>query len=291
VSARQPGRSLLSAPASDERKIERALTSPADAVILDLEDAVTAAKKSDGLRSLVSRSWLVGGVAVPLVVRVNQVRSPWCHQELIALCDPALPFSALMLPKVESAGDLAFVDRLLDGAEAAYGRPTPISIYALVETAASIQNLREIASASPRLGALVLGYADLGASLGRSPSRPDHWLGIQDILLTAARAAGIAAIDGPHLGIADDDPFRASVSHAAEFGFDGKWVIHPQQLATVNREFLPTPEQIQAAEGILAALAEGQSIGHGAVAVNGQMVDEALAVGARAVLARAAAAT
>jgi citrate lyase subunit beta / citryl-CoA lyase len=275
-------RSALSVPAGDERKVGHATAGPADEVILDLEDAVPPAQKTDALAWLVSRRW--SGVRAELTVRVNAARSPWCHQEIAALAAADLPFRALLVPKVESAGDLAFAERLLDGCEAAAGRTTPLVLHALIETAAGIAALGEIARASRRLERLTLGYADLGASLGRSSGQ--DWTFYQESLLTHARARGLTAFDGPYLGVDDGPAFQATVARAAELGFDGKWVIHPRQLAAVNARFSPSEEQVAHARRVVQALDEAHRTGVGAVSLDGQMIDEALAVGARRVLAR-----
>ena len=147
----------------------------------------------------------------------------------------------------------------------------------------------EIARASARLDGLILGYADLAASLGRGAGEPAEWRFAQDALLVAARAAGIAAIDGPYLGIRDDDAFRAQVAHARALGFDGKWAIHPAQTGALLEAFTPTDAEIEDARATLAALERAAAEGAGAVAAGDRMLDEALAVSARRVLARAGA--
>ncbi|MFF0105691.1 HpcH/HpaI aldolase/citrate lyase family protein [Streptomyces hirsutus] len=283
-------RSCLSVPGGDERKLAKAWQAEADEIVLDLEDAVPEAGK-EAARAAVGAA--LGHPDRPrgapqVAVRVNAPRTPWCHLDIQA-CAAAgeLPLS-LVVPKVENPGDLEFVDRLLDGAEAAAGRRAPITVQALIETAAGLANLREITAASPRLTALILGYADLGASLGRgAQAPPDSWLWTQDTLLVAARTAGLAAIDGPFLGVADDEEFGDRVRRARDLGFDGKWVIHPRQLKTVNTVFTPSAPEIDHARAVLDALDEAAGRGAGATALNGQMLDEAVAVAARRVLARA----
>ena len=193
-----------------------------------------------------------------------------------------------MLPKVEHPHDLAFADRLLAGAEAAAGRTTPVRLVALIETAAGLAAAAEIARASERLDGLVIGYADLAASLGRpSAGAAETWRFAQESVLVAARAAGIQAIDGPYLGTRDDDAFRASAAHARALGYDGKWAIHPAQLDALRETFTPTEEEVADAREVLAALERAAADGAGAVAADGQMLDEALALSARRVLARA----
>jgi citrate lyase subunit beta/citryl-CoA lyase len=256
----------------------------ADELVLDLEDAVAPADK-EAARGRVTRLLEEG---LRASVRVNAPGTPWCHRDLIALGSrPA----SIVLPKVEGAGDLAFVDRLLDGVEAAAGRARPLRVQALIETAAGLANVHEIAAASERLDALILGYADLAASLGRSAAGArdlDAWRPAQERLLLAARAHGLQAIDGPHLGVAVDDAFTAAVARARDLGFDGKWAIHPSQLAALNDAFTPTAEEVEGARAVVDALAaaeRGQAAG--AVALDGQMLDEAVRAAALRTLARA----
>ena len=283
-------RSVLSVPASDARKTAKALASSADEVVLDLEDAVAVAEKDTARASVVRALEACPAEATSrLCVRVNAPRSPWCHLDLVAVGGLEHGPASVVVPKVESAGDLAFVDRLLDGVEARTGRRTPLRVQALVETAAGLARVQEIAAASPRLEALVLGYADLGASLGMTAApeaRLALWLPAQSALLVAARAAGLAAVDGPHLGVAVDEAFTASAERARDLGFDGKWAIHPRQLDALNATFTPGPEQVAHARTVLAALEVGARDGAGAVLLDGQMLDEAVAVAARRVLAR-----
>ena len=163
-------------------------------------------------------------------------------------------------------------------------------LVALIETAAGLAAAAEIARASERLDALVLGYADLAASLGRpAAGAPEDWRFAQESVLVAARAAGIQAIDGPHLGTRDDDAFRAGAMHARALGYDGKWAIHPAQLDTLRETFTPTDEEVADAREVLDALERAAADGAGAVAAGDQMLDEALALSARRVLARAGA--
>ena len=285
-------RSVLSVPASDERKIAKALDSPADQVVLDLEDAVEPGSKDRAREVLVSvLSGLPESAAGRVTVRVNPARSPWCVEDVLALAGlPVLPGS-VVVPKVESPGDLAFVDRLLDGAEARSGRARPLGVQALVETAAGVAAVQGTAEAGERLEALVLGYADLAASLGvvAPPERRlALWLPVQSALLVAARSAGLQAVDGPHLGVHVDEGFSAATQRARDLGFDGKWAIHPRQVEALNEAFTPTDDELEHARAVLTALKQGAREGAaGAVLLDGQMLDEAVAVAARRVLARA----
>jgi citrate lyase subunit beta / citryl-CoA lyase len=280
-------RACLVVPGAPAAKLAKGATLAADEVVVDLEDAVVPAAKDDARAALVealSGEWAAESVAV----RVNAIGSPWCHRDLAALAASGREALTAVLPKVEHPHDLAFADRLMAGAEAAGGRSTPVRLLALVETAAGLAASTEIARASERLDGLILGYADLAASLGRTGEQ--DWRFAQESVLVAARAAGIQAIDGPYLGTRDDDAFRAQVTHARTLGFDGKWAIHPAQLDTLRQAFTPTDDELADAREVLAALERAAADGVGAVADGDRMLDEALALSARRVLARAGAA-
>ena len=281
----------MSVPGSSAKMLAKAPTRGADEIVIDLEDAVATSAKDEARATVVAALAEPGWQGVNCSVRVNAPRTPWCHADIIALASlPAGPAS-LVVPKVESAGDLAFVERLLDGVEAAAGCARPMRVQALIETAAGVSRVQEIAAASPRLDALILGYADLSASIGRAAgaSAPlDSWLAIQDQILLAARANDIAAIDGPFLGISVDEGFTAAAQRARDMGFDGKWAIHPAQVGALNELFTPSAEEVAHARAVIAALEEAErSGGAGAVALDGQMLDEAVRVAALRVLARA----
>lgn len=276
-------RSCLSVPGSSQRKLAKAAGLAADEVVIDLEDAVAVAAKEDARAATVAvlTNWTGPGVAV----RVNAPGTPWCHLDIAALgAVPALPTS-IVVPKVQSAGDLAFVERLLDGVEAGSGRRNPLPVQALIETAAGLARVQEIAAASARLDALILGYADLAASLGGARDL-DAWLPAQHAIVVAARANGLQAIDGPYLGVAADEGFHAAAARARDLGFDGKWAIHPSQIDALNATFTPGEAEVERARAIVAAL---ESAEEGAVELDGEMLDEAVRTAALRVLARAGA--
>ncbi|MGH2948645.1 MAG: HpcH/HpaI aldolase/citrate lyase family protein, partial [Solirubrobacteraceae bacterium] len=241
-------RDILVVPAAPAAKLAKGPGIDADEVVLDLEDAVIAAAKAEAreaVAAVLAGRWTAPAVAV----RVNAVGTPWCHLDIAAVAGSG---RTIVLPKVEHPDDLAFADRLLAGAEAAAGRSEPVRLLALIETARGLSAASVIARASERLDGLVLGYADLAASLGRGPGA--DWRFAQETVLVAARAAGIQAIDGPHLGVSDDDGFRAAVAHARALGFDGKWAIHPAQLPALRAAFTPSDEEVAEARATLAAL-------------------------------------
>jgi citrate lyase subunit beta / citryl-CoA lyase len=256
----------------------------ADEVVIDLEDAVAPAAKDEARAAVIELLGGWGGAAV--AVRVNAPRTPWCHPDLAALGALVDRPGSIVLPKVESPGDLAFVDRLLDGVEAAAGRAVPLRVQALIETAAGLARVQEIAGSSARLESLILGYADLAASLGGGRDL-DASLPAQHAVLTAARSHGLQAIDGPYLGIEPDERFRAAAARARDLGFDGKWAIHPSQVEPLSETFRPTDAELERARAVVEALESAERSGQGAVSLDGEMLDEAVRVAALRVLARA----
>lgn len=281
-------RCCLVVPASDSRKVAKALASPADEIVLDLEDAVAPDAKEAAR---------IAAAAVfrtrpdrPVAVRINQIGTGWCHHDLLALVEAAPPRGVtLVIPKVESAADLGFVDRLVRGAlaERAAERP-PVALDVLVETAAALRDLDSILAASDLVRAVVVGYADLAADLGRDAGGdPSLWDAVRHQVVAAARAAGTGAVDGPWLSTAADEAFTRDRARGRALGFDGTWVIHPAQVGEATRLFTPSTDEVAWAERVVAALEASVAAGAGAVALDGQMLDEAVAVRARRVLARA----
>jgi citrate lyase subunit beta/citryl-CoA lyase len=268
-------RSCLSVPGSSERMLAKAAALAADEVVIDLEDGVAPGDK-DAARGLVA-SVLDAGSLRGAAVRVNAPGSEWFEGDVAELSGRA---ESIVIPKVESAAELAEVDIAV---------PRGVRLQALVETAAGLQSAGEIAAASPRLDALILGYADLAASLGRGPGAdaPELWLHAQDTVLVAARAAGIQAIDGPHLAIRDEAGLRRWAAHTRTLGFDGKWAVHPDQLGPINEAFTPAAEELERAAAVVAALGEGAP---GAVELDGEMIDEAIRKQALSTVARGRAA-
>jgi citrate lyase subunit beta/citryl-CoA lyase len=284
VAAEQARRSVLSVPAGDSRRLLKALGAGADEVVVDLEDAVALADKAAAREQLAGFDWASVESAAAVSVRVNAPRTPWCHRDLeLAVSLPQV--LSVVVPKVESRADIGYVERLLDGLEAESGRERPIAVQALVETAAGMVGLPDIISTADRLSTIIVGYADLAASLGL-PSGGDagDWLPVQTAVVTHARAAGIDAVDGPFLGVDDGPEFRSAVARARQRGFDAKWVIHPRQVGEVSRAFTPAAVEIEHARRVLEALDDAARRGRGASVVDGALVDEAMALSARRVL-------
>ncbi len=278
-------RSCLSVPGSSEKMLAKAGKLHADEVVIDLEDSVAPGAKAEA-RELVCRVLAEGRPGPSLVaVRVNALDSPWYGDDVDALVERAGPaVDSLVVPKVERAEDVLEVGRMLDERGASMG------IQALVETAAGLLRVGEIATASQRVDTLILGYADLAASLRRAnPEQAcERWLYAQEAVLVAARAAGVEAIDGPFLAIADEEGLRRWAEHVRDLGYDGKWAIHPSQLALINQTFTPSDDELDRARDILAALAQAESdAARGAVQLDGKMIDEASRKQAERVVARA----
>jgi len=283
----KPRRSCLSVPGSNARMQAKAATLPADQVLLDLEDA-TATSEKQAARGTVVESLKTLGFGNKLVsVRVNGVDTAWCYRDIVDVVEAAGDrLDTLYVPKAESPGDVQFVDRLLSQIELARGWPVGrIGLEVLIESAAGLQRVDEIAHASPRLQSLTFGPGDLSASLGLgqltigtldSDYPGDVWHFALMRMLVAARVNGLLAIDGPYAAFNDLAGLEASARRTAALGFDGKWVIHPSQIEPVNRLYSPDPAAIARAEGIHAAYRQAtEGEGRGAVRFQGEMIDEA----------------
>jgi citrate lyase subunit beta/citryl-CoA lyase len=276
----------------------KAVTLDADQVLFDLEDA-TAPSEKVGARAVIVESLRAlefGQHAV--AVRVNGTDTRWCYRDVVEVVEAAGDrLDSIILPKAESAADVHFVDRLLSQIELARGWEVGrIGIEVLIESAQGLQQVDAIASASPRLHALIFGPGDLSASLGLGQltiGMPDSgydgdiWHYALVKLLVAARVNGLLAIDGPYAAFADLAGLERSARRTAALGFDGKWVIHPTQIELVNRVFSPDPATYARAEGILAAYRQAtEGEGRGAVRFEGEMIDEATRKMAEAVARR-----
>lgn len=276
-------------PGSSAKMIEKAKTLPADEVFLDLEDAVAPDAKSQA-RSRVAAALGEPGWAGQLRgVRVNDWTTPWTHADVIEVVAAAgAALDVVVLPKVTDVSHIHALDLLLGQLEATHGLPAGrIGIEAQIEDARGLTDIDAIA-AGPRVQALVLGPADLMASLnmrtlvvGEQPEGYDVGDAYHHILmriLVAARANGIAAIDGPYLKVRDTEAFRVVAGRSAALGYDGKWVLHPDQIAAGNQIFSPRQEAYDHAELILEAYEWHTSRAggaRGAVMLGDEMIDEA----------------
>lgn len=279
-------RSCLCSPARPAGKLEKAAVLAADEVVIDLEDSVPAELKAEAraaaAEALAEEEWTAATVSV----RVNAVGTPWFAEDVRAVAECAR-LDSVIVPKVESTADLEACERLLEASGTGASERAPVGLQALIESAAGLRAAAEIAAGSERLESLILGPADMSVSLGfPSPEEGPRWDFVRGAVLIAARAAGLQAIDGPFLQISDLEGLADSAGRAREFGFDGKWALHPAQIEPINQAFSASGEEISRAEAILAALESAASDG-GAVMLDGEMIDEASRKRALQILARA----
>lgn len=281
-------RSCLSVPARPPRKLEKAPGLSPDEIILDLEDSVPPELKEEAREAVAEALSRPGWEAPAVSVRVNGTSTPWYEDDLRAIA-AAERLDSVIVPKAEAAADIGRTAAFLEEAESGSARKQPVAIQALIESALGLRQVNEIAAGSDRLDALILGPADMSVSLGfPSPEEGDRWSFVRGAVLVAARAAGLQAIDGPFLQLADPDGLCASARRAREFGFDGKWALHPDQIEPLNEIFSPSPEEVAKARAIVEALE--REAGRGALLLEGEMIDEASRKRAELLLARAAAA-
>ena len=275
----RPRRSVLYMPGANERALEKAKALPADALILDLEDAVAPDAKAEA-RARVCDAVRSGGYGDrELAIRVNALGTEWHAADLAAAAE-AGP-DAVLVPKVNSAAEvLALVDALEARA------PAETQLWAMLETPVAVLHAEEIATASARLTVLVMGTNDLAKELhaARVPGRAPLQLGLQACLM-AARLAGKVILDGVYNDVKDLDGFRAECQQGRQLGFDGKTLIHPGQVEPCNEAFAPDEAEIASAREIIAAFDEAQAEGRGVATVGGRMIENLHVEEARRVLA------
>jgi len=275
----RPRRSLLFMPGSNPRALEKARSLPADGLIIDLEDAVAAEAKEEA-RAIVAAALVAGGYGGrEIVLRVNPLDTPWGHADLAAAA--TLPIDAVLLPKVESADRVRVSVSLLD----ALGAPERLDVWCMIETPLGILEAAQIAAASPRLTVLVLGTSDLTKDLHAVATR-DRLPLITALGLTmlAARAHGLAILDGVHLDLSDEEGFALVCRQGRELGFDGKTVIHPSQIGPANAAFAPSAAEIEWSRRIIAAHAAAAAAGKGVVQVDGKLIESLHVENARRLL-------
>lgn len=278
----RPRRSVLYLPASNERALEKAKSLPVDALILDLEDAVSPDAKvlAREQACAAARSGAYG--RRELTVRVNGIGSQW-HDDDLAAVSAAGP-DAIVVPKVGSAAEVRALVAAMDAA----GAPASTQLWAMVETPRAVLHAEEIASASERLTCLVLGTNDLNKELGAAfvAGRQPLLVGISLVLL-AARSAGIAVLDGVYNDVKDADGFRAECRQGRELGFDGKTLIHPGQVQVCNEVFAPSADQVDDARAVIEAFEAAQAQGRGVATVGGRLIESLHVETAHKVLATA----
>lgn len=279
-------RSELATPGSSPKMIAKAAASAADLAFLDLEDSVApvnkVAARANIITGLKEHDW---GNTIR-AVRVNEVGSQWCHQEVIDLVTEAGAYiDIIIIPKIRSPREIWFVDTLLTELEGGLDLPHRIGLEVLIEEVEALANVEEIAQCCDRLEALILGVGDLAASqgvrlghIGETGGYPgDIWHYARAKMIVAARAAGIDAIDGPFANFGDPDGYRQEAGWATSLGCVGKWAIHPSQIEIANEVFSPTADEVSQARAVIDAVRESEAAGAGAANLGGFMIDAATA--------------
>jgi len=282
--ALRPRRSVLYMPGANERALTKAEALPADALILDLEDAVAPDAKADARDRVCEAAASDRYGAREVTIRINGIGTPWHDDDLraVAAAGPA----AVVVPKVDSADD---VHAIVKGLEAG-GAPDHTSVWAMIETPIAMLHAEEIGRASERLTVLVMGTNDLAKELQAEhvPGRGPLLTGL-GLSLLAARATGKVILDGVYNDIKDAEGFEAECVQGRQMGFDGKTLIHPSQLDPCNRVFAPTPDEVDKARRIIEAFEQAEAEGRGVVTVDGRMVENLHVDQARRTLAVTAA--
>lgn len=278
----RPRRSVLYMPGSKQRALEKAKTLPADTLILDLEDAVTPYEKANA-RQLVCAAVRAGGYGQrELVIRINSLDTQWGQEDLAAAC-AAAP-DAILIPKVESAELVQHIEATMKS----HGAQPKTAIWAMMETPLGALNAAQIATATPRLGCFILGTNDLVKDLDaeHTPTREPVMTAL-GLCVLAAKAHGLAVIDGVYNAFKDDDGLRESCLQGRAMGFDGKTLIHPAQIDVCNEIFSPNEEALELARRQVDAFTEATDKGEGVAVVDGRIVENLHVETANRLLAKA----
>jgi len=302
----RPNRCQLFGPGSRPALFAKMAASAADVINLDLEDSVAPDDKPSARAAVIAAISAVDWGAKTLSVRINGLDTPFWYRDVVDLLEQAGDrLDQIMIPKVGCAADVYAVDALVTAVERAKGRSRPISFEVIIESAAGICHVEEIAAASPRLQAISLGAADFAASMGMQTTGiggtqenyymlrdgvrhwPDPWHWAQVAIVAACRSHGILPVDGPFGDFSDDEGFRAQARRSATLGMVGKWAIHPKQIPLANEVFTPSDAAVAEAREILAAMAAARTRGEGATVYQGRLVDIASIKQAEVIVAQA----
>lgn len=288
----RPNRCQLFGPGSNTKLFPKMAASDADVINLDLEDSVSPSDKDAARANIIEAINTIDWNTKYLSVRINSLDTPYWYRDVVDLLEQAGDrIDQIMIPKVGCAADIYAVDALITAIERAKGRTKQVSLEVIIESAAGIAHVEEIAASSPRLQAMSLGAADFAASMGmqttgiggtqenyymqhgenRHFSDPWHWA--QAAIVAACRTHGILPVDGPFGDFSDDEGFRAQAKRSATLGMVGKWAIHPKQIALANEVFTPSDEAVAEAREILAAMKDATARGEGATVYKGRLVD------------------
>lgn len=300
-------RCQLFGPGSRPALFEKMAASAADVINLDLEDSVAPDDKEEARKNIIEAIGDVDWGDKHLAVRINGLDTPYWYRDVVDLLEQASDrLDQIMIPKAGCAGDLYAVDALVSAIEVAKGRKKRLAFEVIIETAAGIAHVEEIAAASDRLQAMSLGAADFAASMGMQTtgiggtqenyymhhegakywSDPWHWA--QAAIVAACRTHGVLPVDGPFGDFSDAEGFKAQARRSATLGMVGKWAIHPSQIALANEVFTPSAEALAEAREILAAMEEAKASGAGATVYKGRLVDIASIKQAEVIVSQAA---
>ncbi|MEZ5756012.1 MAG: L-malyl-CoA/beta-methylmalyl-CoA lyase [Paracoccaceae bacterium] len=288
----RPNRCQLFGPGSRPAIFAKMAASEADVINLDLEDSVAPSDKAIARENIIEAISGVDWGRKTLSVRINGLDTPWWYRDVVDLLEKGGDrLDQIMIPKVGCAEDIYAVDALVTAVERAMGRTKPIAFEVIIESAAGISHVEEIAAASPRLQAMSLGAADFAASMGMQTtgiggtqenyymlregakhwSDPWHWA--QAAIVAACRTHGILPVDGPFGDFSDDEGFRAQARRSATLGMVGTWAIHPKQVTLANEVFTPSEQAVAEAREILEAMEAAKARGEGATVYKGRLVD------------------
>ncbi len=302
----------LAVPGSSVKLFEKAAKSAADVIFLDLEDAVAPDDKPQARKNIVQALQDIDWGRKTMSVRINALDTHYMYRDVVEVVEAAGDkLDLIMVPKVGTAADIYAVDMLLTQIETAKGFKKRIGIEAIIETALGMQNIHEIAAASPRMESLHFGVADYAASTrarttsiggpnalygvltDKDGDKPrdyfwgDMWHYAISRMVVAARANGLRPIDGPFGDFSDPDGYKAGGNRAGVLGCEGKWAIHPSQVALANELFTPSDTEVKKAHRILEAMAQAQKEGKGAVSLDGRLIDLASIRQAEVLVAKA----
>ena len=288
----RPNRCQLFGPGSNTRLHPKMAASDADVINLDLEDSVAPTDKDAARANVIEAINTIDWGNKTLSVRINGLDTPYWYRDVVDVMEQAHDrLDQIMIPKVGCAADVYAVDALVTAIEAAKGRSKKITFEVIIESAAGIAHVEEIAASSPRMAAMSLGAADFAASMGmqttgiggtqdnyymlhgeaRHYSDPWHWA--QTAIVAACRTHGVLPVDGPFGDFSDDEGYRAQARRSATLGMVGKWAIHPKQIALANEVFTPSEDAVAEAREILAAMETAKASGEGATVYKGRLVD------------------
>ncbi|MBT3140076.1 CoA ester lyase [Phaeobacter gallaeciensis] len=288
----RPNRCQLFGPGSNTKLFPKMAASAADVINLDLEDSVAPSDKDSARANIIEALNTIDWGNKYMSVRINGLDTPYWYRDVVDVLEQAGDrIDQIMIPKVGCAADVYAVDALVTAIERAKGRTKPISFEVIIESAAGLAHVEEIAASSPRMQAMSLGAADFAASMGMQTtgiggtqenyymlrdgekhwSDPWHWA--QAAIVAACRTHGVLPVDGPFGDFSDDEGYIAQAKRSATLGMVGKWAIHPKQIALANTVFTPSEEAVAEAREILAAMETAKANGEGATVYKGRLVD------------------